>query len=129
MALVIIPPCWNQQPTLHCNTRYPSPLSSPNEATPFIDHSSEMWNFRYNGPLIRCPLLHEKGEAMRKTLMALAAVATLAVSAVAAPQAAEARGGRIAAGVIGSAIVGGAIASQRCYYGDYVPLYGYHRRP
>src|SRR6266436_1318302 len=112
----------------HGNTRYPSPLSSPNVATPFIDHSSEMWNFRCNGPLIRCPLLHEKGEAMRKTLMALAAVATLAVSAVAAPQAAEARGGRIAAGiaagVIGSAIVGGAIASQRDYYGS-----GYYGRP
>src|SRR5258707_14221918 len=75
----------------HCNTRYPSPLSSPNVATPFIDHSSEMWNFRCDGPLIRGPLLHEKGEAMRKTLMALAAVATLAVAAVAAPQAAEAR--------------------------------------
>jgi hypothetical protein len=94
-----------------------------------------MWNFRYNGPLIRCPLLHEKGEAMRKTLMALAAVVTLAVSAVAAPQAAEARGGRIAAGiaagVIGSAIVGGAIASQRDYYGPgyYGPGYGYYGGP
>ena len=65
--------------------------------------------------------------------MALAAVATLAVSAVAAPQAAEARGGRIAAGiaagVIGSAIVGGAIASQRGYYGDYGPGYGYYGGP
>ncbi|HYS86162.1 MAG TPA: hypothetical protein VEN78_14340, partial [Bradyrhizobium sp.] len=75
MSLVIIPSRWNQQPTPDCayNTRYPSPLSSPNVATPFIDHSSEMWNFHYNGPLIRCPLLHEKGEAMSKTLMALAA--------------------------------------------------------
>jgi hypothetical protein len=112
----------------------PSHLSSPNVATPFIDHSSEMWNFRDGGPPVRCPLLHEKGEAMRKTLMALAAVAALAVSAVAAPQAAEARGGRIAAGiaagVIGSAIVGGAIASQRGYYGDYYgPGYGYYGGP
>jgi hypothetical protein len=92
-----------------------------------------MWNFRHDGSPVRCPLLHEKGEAMRKTLMALAAVATLAVSAVAAPQAAEARGGRIAAGiaagVIGSAIVGGAIASQRGYYGDYGPGYGYYGGP
>src|SRR5260370_22187131 len=133
IALVIMLPPRTQQSTriANRNTRYRSPLSSPNVATPFIDHSSEMWNFHYNGPLSRCPLLHEKGEAMRKTLMALAAVATLAVSAVAAPQAAEARGGRIAAGiaagVIGSAIVGGAIASQRDYYGSgyYGPAYGY----
>jgi hypothetical protein len=117
------------------NTTAPSHLSSSNVAVPFIDHSSEMWNFRHGGPPVRCPLLHEKGEAMRKTLMALAAVATLAVSAVAAPQAAEARGGRIAAGiaagVIGSAIVGGAIASQRGYYGPdyYGPGYGYYGGP
>jgi hypothetical protein len=80
-------------------------------------------------------LFHEKGEAMRKTLMALAAVATLAVSAVAAPQAAEARNGRIAAGVaaglLGGAIVGGAIASQNGYYGPgyYGPGYGYYGGP
>jgi hypothetical protein len=71
------------------------------------------------------PRLNEKGEAMRKQLMAIAAVATLAVSAM-APQAAEARGGRIAAGVaaglIGSAIVGGALAGPG-YYG---PGYGYY---
>jgi hypothetical protein len=81
----------------------------------------------------------EKGKAMRKTLLALAAVATLAVSAIATPQAAEARGGRIAAGiaagVIGSAIVGGAIASQNGYYGpgyygpSYGPGYGYYGGP
>ncbi len=79
-------------------------------------------------------LLDEKGEAMRKTLMALAAVATLAVSAVAVPQA-EARNGRVAAGVaaglIGGAIVGGAIASQNGYYGPgyYGPGYGYYGGP
>jgi hypothetical protein len=77
----------------------------------------------------------EKGEAMKKTLMALAAVATLAVSAVAAPQIAEARNGRIAAGVaaglLGGAIVGGAIASQNGYYGPgyYGPGYGYYGGP
>jgi hypothetical protein len=92
-----------------------------------------MWNFCARQ--ISLSLLHEKGEAMRKTLMALAAVATLAVSAVAAPQAAEARNGRVAAGVaaglIGGAIVGGAIASQNGYYGPgyYGPGYGYYGGP
>ena len=85
-----------------------------------------MWNFRGEGTAL-LSLLNEKGEAMRKTLMALAAVATLAVSAVAAPQAAEARGGRVAAGVaaglIGGAIVGGALAGPGYYYG---PGYGYY---
>src|SRR6266851_5254154 len=64
-------------------------------------------------------LLHEKGEAMRKTLMALAAVATLAVSAVAAPAPAHAQRGfgpGLAAGLIGGAIVGGALAGPG-YYG------------
>jgi hypothetical protein len=104
--------------------------SSPNEAIPFIDHSSEMWNFRRDRPLVRCPLLHEKGDAMRKTLMALAAVATLAVSAVAVPAPAQAQRGvaaGVAAGLIGGAIVGGAIASQNGYYygpGYYGPGYG-----
>ena len=60
-------------------------------------------------------LLHEKGEAMKKTLMALAAVATLAVSAVVAPAPAHAQRGvaaGVAAGFIGGAIVGGALASR-----------------
>jgi hypothetical protein len=70
----------------------------------------------------------EKGEAMRKTLMAVAAVATLAVSAVAAPAPAHAQrgvGAGIAAGIIGGAIVGGALAGPR-YYG---PGYGYYGGP
>jgi hypothetical protein len=62
----------------------------------------------------------EKGEAMKKTLMAVATAATLAVTVLAAPQAAEARGGRIAAGVaagvIGGALLGGALAGPG-YYG------------
>jgi hypothetical protein len=72
---------------------------------------------------------------MKKTLMALAAVATVAVSAVAAPQTAEARNGRIAAGVaaglIGGAIVGGALAGPGYYgYGPgYGPGYGYYGGP
>ncbi len=67
-----------------------------------------------------CPLLQEKGEAMKKTLMALGAVATLAISAVAMPVPAQAQRGvaaGVAAGLIGGAIVGGAIASQNGYYG------------
>jgi len=68
---------------------------------------------------------------MRKTLVALAAVATLAVSALAAPAPAHAQrgvGAGIAAGVIGGAIIGGAIASQNGYYGQryYGPGYGYY---
>lgn len=55
---------------------------------------------------------------MKKSLLALAAVATLAISAVSP---AHAGGGwwgpGVAAGVIGGAIVGGAIASSPYYYG------------
>jgi hypothetical protein len=57
---------------------------------------------------------------MKKTLMALGAVATLAISAVAMPAPAHAQRGvaaGVAAGLIGGAIVGGAIASQNGYYG------------
>ncbi len=63
---------------------------------------------------------------MRKTLMAVAAVATLAVS-TASPALAW-RGGwgpGLAAGLIGGAIVGGAIASSPYYYG---PGYGGYRQ-
>src|SRR5437868_14323285 len=78
----------------------------------------------------------EKGTAMKKSLMALAAVATLAVSAVAAPAPAHAQRGLgvgIAAGLLGGAIVGGAIASSPYYYGPgYYPgyrPYGYYGGP
>jgi hypothetical protein len=81
-------------------------------------------------------LPNEKGEAMRKTLMALAAVATVAVSAIAAPAPAHAQrglGAAVAGGVIGGAIVGGAIASSPGYYGYgpgyYGPGYGYYGGP
>jgi hypothetical protein len=80
-------------------------------------------------------LLNEKGEAMRKTLMALAAVATLAVSALAAPTPAHAQrglGAAIAGGLIGGAIVGGALAGPGYYgYGPgyYGPGYGYYGGP
>jgi hypothetical protein len=77
-------------------------------------------------------LLDEKGNAMRKTLMALAAVATLAISALAAPAPAHAQrgfGAGLAAGVIGGAIVGGALAGPGYYYGPGYypgPRYGYY---
>ena len=80
-------------------------------------------------------LLNEKGLAMRKTLMALAAVATLAISAVAAPAPAHAQrgvGAGIAAGILGGAIVGGALAGPGYYgYGPgyYGPGYGYYGGP
>jgi hypothetical protein len=73
---------------------------------------------------------HEKGEAMKKTLMALGAAAALTVSAVAIPAPAHAQRGvaaGVAAGLLGGAIVGGAIASQNGYYygpGYYAPGYG-----
>jgi hypothetical protein len=75
----------------------------------------------------------EKGEAMRKTLMAMAAIATLAVSAVAAPAHAQRGfGAAVAGGLIGGAIVGGALASPYYYgpgYGYYGPGYGYYGGP
>jgi hypothetical protein len=90
---------------------------------------------RRNGRLVRRPLFDEKGDAMKKTLMALAAVATLAVSSVAAPAPAHAQrgiGAAIAGGIIGGAIVGGALAGPGYYgpgYGYYGPGYGYYGRP
>ena len=75
-----------------------------------------------------CP--NEKGEAMRKTLMALAAVATLAVSAVGTPAPAHAQrylGAAIAGGLIGGAIVGAAAAPYYYGYGPgYYRPYGYY---
>jgi hypothetical protein len=74
---------------------------------------------------------NEKGEAMRKTLMALAAVATVAISALAAPAPAHAQrglGAAIAGGIIGGAIIGGAVAGPGYGYGPgyYGPGYGYY---
>jgi hypothetical protein len=104
---------------------------SSNMAIPFIDHSSGMWNPRLR-PLIRSPC-HERGEAMTKTLMALAAVSTLAISAVVAPAPAHAQrgvGAAIAGGIIGGAIVGGALAGPYGPgYGYYGPGYGYYGGP
>jgi hypothetical protein len=83
-------------------------------------------------------LFNQKGNAMRKTMMALAAIATLAVSAVAAPAPAHAQrglGAAVAGGLIGGAIVGGAIAASPYGYGygpgyyGYGPGYGYYGGP
>jgi hypothetical protein len=99
-------------------------------APPFIDHSSAIWNFQRRQTALSLSLLNEKGEAMRKTWMALAAVATLAVSAT-APAPAHAQrgfGAGVAAGVIGGAIIGGALAAPRYYGPGYYdgPGYGYY---
>jgi hypothetical protein len=71
-----------------------------------------------------------KGEAMKKTLMAIAAVATIAVSAAAPAHAQRGVGAAIAGGLIGGAIVGGALAGPG-YYGPgyYGPGYGYYGGP
>src|SRR3974390_3405297 len=66
---------------------------------------------------------------MKKSLVALAAVAGLALSMASPAQAW--RGGwgpGLAAGLIGGAIIGGAIASSPYYYGPgyYGPGYGYY---
>ena len=64
---------------------------------------------------------------MKKTMLALATVATVAVGTLSAPTTADARcygcavGAGLAAGVIGGAIIGGAIASSRPAYGG--PVY------
>jgi hypothetical protein len=90
---------------------------------------------RRNDPLsdAESNLPNEKGEAMRKTLMALAAVATLAVSAVAAPAPAHAQrylGAAIVGGLIGGAIVGAAASPYYYGYGPgYYRPYGYYGGP
>jgi hypothetical protein len=105
------------------------PYSSTNVARPFIDRSNEMWNFHLDRPLYPLSLPDEKGDAMKKIMMALAAVATLAVSTLAAPAPAHAQrglGAAVAGGIIGGAIVGGALAAPYGYYG---PCYGYGYGP
>jgi len=67
---------------------------------------------------------------MKKTLMAVATVATLAVSSLAATAPAHAQrglGAGIAAGVIGGALIGGALAGPG--YGYYGPGPGYYGGP
>jgi hypothetical protein len=72
---------------------------------------------------------NQKGDAMKKTLVALAAAATLAFSAAQPAHAQRALGAAIAGGIVGGAIVGGAIAATTPppYYGYgpgyYAPAY------
>jgi hypothetical protein len=73
----------------------------------------------------------EKGKAMKKLMIAVAAAATLGVSSLAASVPAQAQhwhgaGPGVAAGLIGGAIVGSAIANSGGYYG---PGYGYYGGP
>src|SRR5471030_974627 len=80
----------------------------------------KLWAWQTVFPVLS---FHERGEAMKRTLMAVAAAATFAVSTLAAPAPAQAQrgvGAGVAAGLIGGAIVGGAIASQNGYYGGRV---------
>jgi hypothetical protein len=103
-------------------------------ARPFIARSSEIWNFHRDSALYPLSLSDQKGDAMKKTLMALAAVATLAVSTLAVPAPAQAQrgfGAAVAGGLIGGAIVGGALAAPYGGYygygpGYYGPGYGYY---
>ena len=66
---------------------------------------------------------------MKKTMLALATVATMAAGTLSAPTTADARcygcavGAGVAAGVIGGAIIGGAIANSQPRY--YAPAPGY----
>lgn len=64
---------------------------------------------------------------MKKTLMALVAIATLTVSAVPPAHAQRGVAAGVAAGIIGGAIIGGALASPYYYgpgyYGPGYPAY------
>jgi len=72
---------------------------------------------------------------MKKTLIAIAAVATIALSAIASPTPADAgnkTGLAIGAGVLGGLIVGGAIANSAPAYAyprAYYPVAGYEPYP
>jgi hypothetical protein len=77
----------------------------------------------------------EENNPMKKTFIALAAIATIAVAAVSAPTPAAARnntGLAIGAGILGAAIVGGAIANSAPAYAyprAYYPAAGYEPYP
>lgn len=64
---------------------------------------------------------------MKKSLMALVAVAALAASMASPAYAHDGWGPGVAAGLLGGAIIGGAIASSPHPYGYYGP--GYYYRP
>jgi hypothetical protein len=72
--------------------------------------------------LKRSLVFNQKGDAMRKMLVALATIATLIFSASAPAHAQRYLGAAIAGGIIGGAIVGSAVANPY-YYGP-GPYYG-----
>jgi uncharacterized membrane protein YeaQ/YmgE (transglycosylase-associated protein family) len=88
---------------------------------PFIDHSNEVWNFT----LKEFPRVCSKGQPMKKSLLAIAAVAAVALSAITPAQAQRGVAAGVAAGIIGGAIVGGALASPYYYGPGPGPGYAY----
>jgi|SRR5579871_2008356 len=83
-----------------------------------------------HGPLGKRSLeFNQKGDAMRKILVALATVATLAFAATGPAHAQRALGAAIAGGLIGGAIVGSAVAASPYYYGPGPYYYGYGPGP
>src|SRR5262249_57479790 len=69
--------------------------------------------------------LHDRGDAMRKTLTAIAAAATIGVATLATPTTADARWGwwgPALGGFAAGAIIGSALASPY-YYGGYYPAH------
>jgi uncharacterized membrane protein len=83
-----------------------------------------MWELLMSRPLKRSLEFNQKGDAMRKILVALATVATLAFSAASPAHAQRALGAAIAGGLIGGAIVGSAVAASPYYYGPGPYYYG-----
>jgi hypothetical protein len=69
-------------------------------------------------------MFNQKGDAMRKLLVTLSAVAALACSTAAPAHAQRALGAAIAGGLIGGAIVGSAVAASPYYYGPGPYYYG-----
>jgi hypothetical protein len=80
------------------------------------------------GNSIRVPFV-SKGQAMKKPLLAFAAVAALAASAITPVHAQRGVAAGVAAGIIGGAIVGGALASPYYYGPGYGPGPGYYYGP
>jgi hypothetical protein len=65
----------------------------------------------------RSLVFNQKGDAMRKILVALATIATLAFSGSAPAHAQRYLGAAIFGGLIGGAIIGSAVAASPYYYG------------
>jgi len=70
-------------------------------------------------------VFRSKGQPMKKSLLAIAAVAAVALSAITPAQAQRGVAAGVAAGIIGGAIVGGALASPYYYGPGPGPGYAY----